>query len=72
MSQIYISCFFCKIAAKDRILLNLSADYHKVITPRTLAGEEEPFPQAFSQLRGKVQIVRHREEVVNSKVFHAA
>ena len=36
-----------------RILLNSSADYHKAITPRTLAGEGKTFPQGFSQLRGK-------------------
>jgi hypothetical protein len=72
MSQIYIPFFFSKIRAVNRILLNSSADYHKAITPRTLAGEQEPFPQAFSQLRGKAQIVRHRVEVVNSKVLHAA
>ena len=71
MSQINISSFFSKIRAVNGILLNLSADYHKAITPRTLAGEGEPFPQVFSQLRGKVQIVRHRGGVVNSKVLHA-
>jgi hypothetical protein len=53
------------------ILLNSSADYHKVITPRTLAGERKPFPQAFSQQRGKTQTVCHRNKVLNSKVLHA-
>jgi 16S rRNA G966 N2-methylase RsmD len=56
MSQIYISSFFSNIGPLSRILLNLSADYHKAITPHTLAREAQSFPQGFSHLRGKARI----------------
>jgi SAM-dependent methyltransferase len=54
-----------------RILLNSSADYHKAITARTLAGEGEHFPQGFSQLRGKNRMVRHRAGLVLLFLFSA-